>query len=100
MKIIYKKVNEGQEIIEIEHGLENMQELVGGLIDCLDIQNNITIVFDDEGKIKQKPVNMIITRGTWSDYIVGDIFFCGFNSDEGELISLTDQQIEYIMNMI
>lgn len=94
MKVVLKRVGEGPQVIEIEHTLEKMQELVGGLIDFINIEKGISVVFDDEGKLKGKEPNVLISRGTWSDVIVGDVFFCGGNE---EFISLTDEQIEYIL---
>lgn len=99
MKVLFKKVGEFPKLIEIDHNLENMQDLVGGLIDCFDIENNISIIFDDEGKLKGKEPNIFIGKGQWKDVIVGDIFFCGVNKEKGEFISLTDEQIKYIMNI-
>lgn len=99
MKIILKKVNQDTQVMEIEHTLENMQHLVGGLIDYFDIENDIAIIFDDEGKLKGKEPNLIITKGAWTDIIVGDIFFCGVDKEKGEFISLTEEQIEYIMEI-
>lgn len=99
MKILFKKVGQQPELLEIEPNLKVYQNLVGGLIECLDIEKNISIVFDEEGKLKGKEVNIAISNGSWMDLIVGDIFFIGFDRNEGEFISLTDDQIKYIMQL-
>lgn len=99
MKIVLKKVNQDPEVMEIAPNLKVYQNLVGGLIDCMDIENDISIVFDDEGKLKGKDINLIVSKGAWTDFIVGDLFFIGIDKEEGEFVSLTDEQIEYIMDI-
>lgn len=99
MRVIYKKVGQKPELIEIEHTLKNFQNLVGGLIDCFDIDDDVSIIFDDDGKLVGKEPNIVIGKGFWQDVIVGDIVFAGINRREGEFISLTDEQVDYIMSI-
>lgn len=73
---------------EIESGLEPMQELVGGSIEMVDLDDNTSLVCNEEGKIQGLEGNRRIGR----DIIAGTFFLCGFN-EEGESVSLSDEQI-------
>ncbi|PWL55837.1 MAG: hypothetical protein DBY38_00665 [Clostridium cadaveris] len=75
-------------VAEIEEGLKPMQEIVGGSIEMVDLDENTSLVCNEEGKIIGLEGNRRIGR----DIIAGTFFLCGFNED-GESISLTDEQI-------
>lgn len=83
------------EVKEIEKCLEVYNEIVGGYIEVIHYPaDDIICVLNEEGKLMNNlPFNFTISR----DYIVGDVFFCGYNDDCG-LASLSDVQIEVIMN--
>ena len=94
MKVVVKKVGQEPEVKEID-GLHEMQEIVGGYIEAFLITNDpIVCVCNEEGKLMNLPANFICN----GDVIVGDVFFCG--TDEEDFISLTDEQIEFIMNVL
>jgi hypothetical protein len=66
-------------IIKRDIELEEMQKLVGGLIEIATLENGDTLVFDEEGKLKEKPINEEATKlyrdGSLfinDDFIVGD----------------------------
>lgn len=73
---------------DIRYGLKSMQQVVGGYIEVIDIEENITLVCNEEGKLKGYEGN----RRVGSDIIAGRFFICGCNY-EGEFISLTDEQV-------
>jgi len=64
---------------ELDHRptLEEAQKIVGGYIQLFRVGNNITLVFDEEGAIKNSPINRIITDTYWNKryggFIVGDV---------------------------
>jgi|TARA_R100000963_G_scaffold34661_1_gene29067 hypothetical protein len=65
-------------IIKRDIELEEMQKLVGGLIEIATLENGDTLVFDEEGKLKEKPINEEATKlyrknFTTDDFIVGDV---------------------------
>ena len=95
IRILIKKPKEEAEIVEIEDKLENLQEIVGGLIDCTPLpgSNNIDIFFNDEGKIMHLDGNVWLA-GPGGDCIVGTCYFVGYDSETGESVSLTDKQIK------
>lgn len=91
MKIIVKKPNKPLEVREVEElTLELMQQIVGGYIEVLNIGNQMLIVMDEEGKLKQSEFNF--TAG--KHVIVGTIFFC--SEDGVEMVGLNDAQINII----
>lgn len=63
---------------ELDHRptLKEAQEIVGGFIELVKAGNGITLVVDDEGKLKNKPVNKYITDAygskIYGGIIVGD----------------------------
>ena len=64
--------------------LKEMQDLVGGYIQVLPSKDGkADIVFDEEGKFKDKPINIKATEiwlgentSGWYDVIVGDAIIC------------------------
>ena len=74
---------------EISNDLEGSQAEVLGMIDCMGFEDGCIAVVNDEGKLNEMEPN----RRYRDDIICGPFFICG-NSEEGEFISLTEEQIE------
>lgn len=74
---------------DINNDLEAMQRAVEGLIEPIDLDEGITMVCNEEGKLLGLEGNRRVGR----DIICGTFFICGSN-EEGEFISLTDEQLE------
>ena len=92
MKIVVKRAGKNPEVKEIKETLENLQEIVGGYIECIDFGfSNILLVCNEEGKLLGLPANFVF-RG---DVIVGDVFFCSAGRED--FGSLTDDQIVFLM---
>ena len=93
IKLMIKEPGKPAYVAEVDDTTNKMQEIVGGLIDCVEMPGaeNVDIFFDDEGLIKQKPGNIWLA-GT-DNCIEGTIFFVGFEEETGDSISLTDKQI-------
>ena len=94
MRIIVKKVNQQPEVIEVRNELYELQNIVGGYIQCVSLPNDIICVCNEEGKLMNLLPNFIYN----SDVIVGDVFFCSDGEEDFE--SLNDEQIEFIMNIM
>ena len=73
---------------KIEHKLETMQNIVGGLIEFIELEQNVDLICNEQGKINNLPMNRIITN----DVICGTFFIAG--QKNGETISLTEKQIK------
>ena len=74
---------------EISNDLEGIQGEVEGLFDYLYLDNNCILVCNDEGKLN----GMELNRRVGNDIIAGPFFIVG-DSQDGECVSLTDEQIE------
>jgi hypothetical protein len=82
------------EVITLENTLEAMQAFVGGLIDCIPIDDtteDVVMVLNDEGKLMGLEPNRWLWDGL--DFLVGSAFLAAGDA-EGNLASLTEQQIE------
>ena len=74
---------------EISNDLEGIQSEVEGLFECIYLDDNCILVCNDEGKLN----GMELNRRVCNDIIAGPFFIVG-DSQDGEFISLTDEQIE------
>lgn len=75
---------------EINNSLSAMQKVVGGLIQPVDIDENATLICNEEGKLLGLEGNRRVGR----DIIAGTFFICGCDRCEGEFISLADEQLQ------
>lgn len=64
---------------ELDHRptLKEAQQIVGGWIELVKVGGNKTLVVDDEGKMKNKLTNKVITdkygSSIYGGYVVGDV---------------------------
>lgn len=96
IKVLIKEPGKLPEIREIQDSLETYQDIVGGLIEVvrLDI-TGVTLFCDDEGKIKNKKPNFVLTDmfGKPMDVIFGTVIL--FRAEGEDCASLTEEQIGY-----
>ena len=93
IKVVIVEPHKNPTITTIKTKLENLQEAVGGLIEIIDIEDDVCILCNEEGKL----IGLEGNRRLSDDILVGTFFVCGSN-DEGELTSLTDSQIDKYIN--
>lgn len=86
--------------------LEALQEIVGGYIERVPIQQldekHITILCNEEGKLKgMLPTLAILSKsqGKIIEALVGDLIFIGYN-DDGDFVSLTEEQLQFLHSYI
>ena len=72
----------------IENTLDDMQRVVGGLIEEINLNDNTVLVCNEEGKL----MNLQANRRVGRDVIAGTFFIAGDDGSE-DLISLTDEQV-------
>ena len=89
IRVLEVKPHEYPKEFILENSLEAMQEAVGGLIDIIDLEEDTCILLNDEGKLMGLEGN----RRFYDDIIVGNFYICG-SDEEGNLTSLTDEQME------
>ena len=73
---------------KITHTLEDMQRVVGGLIEFVELEYNVDLICNEEGKIYNLPMN----RAIQNDIVAGTFFIAGQHN--GETISLSKKQIK------
>lgn len=89
-------------LAEVDNSLEAEQSFVNydephGLITVLSITDTIDIIANDEGKLKNYPINRIVVDddGRPWDLLVGNLM-CVRHNDEGEFTSILPEDIPVI----
>lgn len=59
--------------LKVEHTLKNLQNIVGGLIEYIELEHNVDLICNEEGKILGLPLN----RKVGYDVICGTFFIAG-----------------------
>lgn len=90
MRVLMVEPGKKPYVSEIGNDLKSLQKAVGGLIEVVYLEENVLIVCNEEGKCLGLEGNRRVDNG---DIIAGAFLICGGN-DEGDMISLTDEQIE------
>ena len=81
--------NEHPKEFFLENTLQAMQKAVGGLIEIVNIDYGIRLLLNAEGKL----IGLDGNRRIGDDVIVGNFYVCGI-SENGEMVSLTDEALE------
>ena len=83
------------EILDLEtDSLEQLQDAVGGLVQAVDLYDNLTLWCNEEGKLingmQQNVIGTHLYEKSFSvtDIIMGDIVFTGGTDDEGDNLAL------------
>ena len=101
MKILKIAPGAAPQVLEIEHTLNAMQELVEGTIEAIyPFDDTVALVCNDEGKLLGLPLNRAIrdpATGQILDIIAGTFFICSLSEDD--FASLTDEQINRYTHM-
>ena len=101
-KIQVVLVEPGKEarVTEIDYSLENMQKIVGGYIERFQLDDEVCIICNEEGKLEGLPLNRaIFYEGELMEIIAGTFFICADPWDSEHFESLTDEQAkEYAEN--
>lgn len=85
-------------IAEVPATLEEYQKIVGGYIECIHpFEDAVTLVCNEEGKIKRMPLNRVLDMGGYADAICGTFFIVGVGVED--FVSLTHAQAEKYRRM-
>jgi hypothetical protein len=85
-----------------EGSLKVLQTAVGGYVQAIDLNPNVTMWVNEEGKLDGLPLNFHGTMfwaasyGFGTDQIVGDIVLTGGVDDEGDTLGLSPEAEEVI----
>lgn len=94
LKVIVKKPGHKPEICQIGKELQDLQAVVGGLIETVSVTPTIDIVVNEEGLILDLPLNVLLN----GQPLHGTLFYVGVDAC-GEFVSLADDESERIMTM-
>ena len=92
----------------IKNTLENFQIHVGGNIETLSVPNGVTLVFNEDGKIKDLPFNINVMRHHYinpTDYveapipIYGTVIACSTGDGEFKSITATLDDYEALLKL-
>lgn len=95
MKVLLIKPGKKPETVDIESGLESLQEMVGGSIQVVyPFDDLVGLIVNDEGKLKGLPLNRALrdAKGEIYDIIVGDFLVVGLTEDD--FGSLSDELVK------
>ena len=94
MKVLYVVPLMNPVVVDIESTLQSKQKLVGGPIEVLTFtpENDSVIILNEVGRLLGMPINRIVNGHS----ICGPFLVCGYDS-EGNLLELTDEQIDIYM---
>ncbi len=92
IKVLIVEFSRDPYIKEIENTLEEKQKIVGGNIEFIELEDNVDLICNEQGKLNNLKMNRIITN----DIICGTFIIAGQNNLES--ISLTDIQIKKYKN--
>lgn len=103
IKIIQANVEEDLVVKEVPAGLETMQGIVGGYIECVRFHSNIDLWINEEGLLIDLPLNFITVVVEDNvpkpiHQIMGNAFFAS-HDEEGNTVSLNDLQVQQIKKM-
>lgn len=102
IKVIVVEPEKEPYVKEIYSTLKAEQDLVGGLIQCtpslFDENDTYDFMMNEEGKINQLPLNRYIYDK--QDIVAGNLIIVKVDNEQGEFISIEDNEVEFLMNKI
>lgn len=100
MKVVLVEPRKQARVVEIDHSLESMQKIIGGYIETFQLDDEVFIVCNEEGKMGGfEPCRAIWHEGELIDIIFGTFFICAAPWDSDDFASLTDEQAEYFCKL-
>lgn len=93
IRVIRKAPGKAPEAIRIPNTLEALQAEVGGYIEAVRIASDCVIVCDEEGLLKNKPMNQ--TKIGWR--FAGTVLLVGTRGEEFTDISITVDAAKFIL---
>lgn len=100
IKVVIKKVGRSPIVTIIEDDLKTSQRIVKGRIEIVPVANGIDMIVNEEGKMNGNKPNFYFTQNGYTDLIFGDVLFTGVDYEEGTQESLTDGQIQYVLDWL
>jgi hypothetical protein len=82
-----------------------ISDAVGGYIEAVSLDDDLTMYVNEEGKLDGLPLNLLATllfrtRFGATDIIMGDAILVGGVDDEGDDLGLSDSKLEEVLTLI
>lgn len=90
LKVVICPADRAPYLTNISDSLENLQKTVGGYIEEVKFAEDVSLIVNEEGKLRNLPEN----RSCCFPGFFGDVFFVGVEG--GELVSLNDKQAYFV----
>ena len=100
MQVVVVEPEKKPVVRNIGRGLEEMQRIVGGLVEVVyPFEEPAALICNEEGKLLGLPLNRALRddEGTVYDIISGTFFLCAAPPDSDRFESLTEGQIKMYM---
>lgn len=101
MRAVYREsVNDTIKIVELNENrlLDQLQRLVGGWLETMPVDNDIVLIYNEEGKLRRMPPTLPLFRNQeLIDVIVGPVI--GLARIGDEFVSLNREQTSDIIRM-
>lgn len=96
MRILVVEPEHRPELRDIDGSLTAMQDIVGGLIQPIYLDDPVVLICNEEGKLTNLPANRGLRNkdGRIYDIVFGTFFLCGAPADSDHFTSLTPEQVE------
>lgn len=100
IKVVLKKPNEKAIVTVIDNEYEEFVNYCDGIIDITKHPtiDDVNVVLNDMSLMKGMGPNIIVPES--EEIFAGPLIFVGYDSDTGESISLTDEQVDNVLNYI
>ena len=87
--------------LDPEDTLSQLQRLVGGFIEAVQVDGEATLWLNEDGKAESLPVNvrshaLVAHLLQANDFIVGDCVLTGYDLEEGETVGLGQRWLTFI----
>lgn len=92
--------------LSVEDSLQVLQTAVGGWVQAIDLDDDLTMWLNEEGKLEGLPHNPYAQYawdkrfGAHTDYTVGDVVFTGGTDDDGKTLGLDQDTADQIRMMV
>ena len=95
MRVLIVEPELRPEVREIDNSLKAMQEIVGGYIQAVHLDDSVVLVCNEEGKFLDVLPNRGLRdeSGQMYDIVFGTFFLCGAPPGSDHFTSLTPEQI-------
>ena len=93
MRVAIKEPKKPIVFKEIEGTLESFQKAVGGYIDIINVEENLLVIFNDEGRLLGLEPNFYFE----TTLLVGTVIFC--NTDGEKFFSLSSGNERFLQNL-